>query len=176
MGVLVSRLKDSMKHHPYLIGTVLVGVIVGTVCFAVTDWLQFGQGVAVVVAAIGSVIAAMKSQRAVTVGEKSVEVAQKSVEVTEGGNEAAAAAAKIIADKAIAIEILVNGKTENLLKELAAAKREIEHLKTEVAELKKRGEVPRPEQWEWLWAFEACGVKAYFWTPDDVETIREILR
>lgn len=45
-----------------------------------------------------------------------------------------------------------------------------------VAELKKRGETPRPEQWEWLWTFEACGVKAYFWTPDDQDTIREVLK
>jgi hypothetical protein len=45
-----------------------------------------------------------------------------------------------------------------------------------VAELKRRGEKPRADQWEWLRAFEACGVRSYFWTPDDLEEIREVLR
>jgi hypothetical protein len=45
-----------------------------------------------------------------------------------------------------------------------------------VAELKRRGEKPRPEQWEWLRAFGAGGVRAFFWTPDDMETIREVLK
>ncbi len=45
-----------------------------------------------------------------------------------------------------------------------------------VAELKKRGEVPRPEQWAWLRAFEACGVRAFFWTPDDLDRIPEVLK
>lgn len=45
-----------------------------------------------------------------------------------------------------------------------------------VAELKRRGEKPRPDQRDWLEAFEECGAEAYFWTPDSLDTIREVLK
>lgn len=36
-----------------------------------------------------------------------------------------------------------------------------------VAELKNDGEQPRPEQWDWLEAFSACGVETHVWRPKD---------
>lgn len=46
-----------------------------------------------------------------------------------------------------------------------------------VAELKRsRKEKVRPAQAEWLAAFEAAGVPAFVWTPDDWTEIVEILR
>lgn len=43
------------------------------------------------------------------------------------------------------------------------------------AELKKRGGKPRPDQRAWLEAFEGCGVRAFAWTPDSIDEIREVL-
>jgi hypothetical protein len=44
-----------------------------------------------------------------------------------------------------------------------------------VAELKRDGEEPRPDQVAWLRAWEAMGVPAYCWRPSDLETIRRVL-
>jgi hypothetical protein len=45
-----------------------------------------------------------------------------------------------------------------------------------VAELKAKGGQARPEQEDWLLAFEHAGVEAYLWAPDDWEDITAVLR
>lgn len=45
-----------------------------------------------------------------------------------------------------------------------------------VAELKREGEEPRPDQWVWLRAWGLMGVPAYVWRPSDIDTIREVLK
>jgi hypothetical protein len=44
-----------------------------------------------------------------------------------------------------------------------------------VAELKRVGKKPRPEQKLWLAAFAAAGIPAFCWTPKDMAIIREVL-
>jgi len=45
-----------------------------------------------------------------------------------------------------------------------------------VAELKVEGNKPTPEQAQWLEAFQAAGVPAHVWTPDDWPQIERVLQ
>ena len=45
-----------------------------------------------------------------------------------------------------------------------------------VAELKKEGEGPTPEQQNWLDAFEEAGFEVYVWRPADIERAAKVLR
>ncbi len=45
-----------------------------------------------------------------------------------------------------------------------------------VAELKKEGEEPTPEQQNWLDEFEEAGFEVYVWRPADIERAAKVLR
>jgi hypothetical protein len=44
-----------------------------------------------------------------------------------------------------------------------------------VAELKRRGQRPRPDQEQWVSAFRCAGVPAFIWTPDSLPEIERTL-
>jgi len=45
-----------------------------------------------------------------------------------------------------------------------------------VSELKKQGEDPTLEQWQWLHHFAQIGFETYIWRPVDIEQISKVLR
>jgi len=45
-----------------------------------------------------------------------------------------------------------------------------------VAELKKEGEEPTPDQWNWLDWFSLVGTEVYVWHPPDIDEVMKILK
>lgn len=44
-----------------------------------------------------------------------------------------------------------------------------------VAELKREGEKPTPEQLAWLYAFGGCGAEVFVWRPSDWDEVVRVL-